>query len=135
MLSVILKRVDNYIDNKESDRKVLQKEKEQLMKKLKIIRANKGKALMKEAAKSLARDVFISQTQLLHQENSFQIFQIAKVCIMKTNFLFARSVTLDMQQKNQNQQSEKHTDKSTKSHVDRDQFGFVSFRSKYIHKY
>jgi hypothetical protein len=131
MIEVILKRVDNYINTKESDRKALQKEKEQILIKLKKIRANKGKMLMKEAARVLGFEIFVEQTRLLHEENIHFIMQIAKICVLKCSFIFARAVTIDFDK--QIEPEVVQNNYTNKENLQSDNtIGFMSFRSKFI---
>lgn len=127
-MNLILERVGNYIASKESDRELLRKEKEQLLRKLKIIRSNKNQALMREAAKALAGQVFLDQVQLIHQENTFRVFTMAKVCVMKACFILARSVTLDLHDPNDRVNAAGRTGRENWDQ----QMGFVSFRSESV---
>lgn len=98
-MALLLQRVDNYVNIKESDRKALLEEKDRLVSQLKLIRANKGKRLMKEAAKALADDVFQERTKIIHRNNVHQILQIARICVLKCRFILARAVTIDLDRK------------------------------------
>lgn len=123
-LNLILERVGNFIVSQDSDRQILQKEKEQLMQKLKIIRSNKEEALMREAAKALAAEVFSEQVHLIHQENTFRVFTMSRVCVLKACFVVARSVTLDLHEPGQADPGRATWDQRV---------GFVSFRSSEEH--
>lgn len=125
-LGLILRRVEHYISTQEADRQVLRREKERLLQRLRQMRSNKQQALMREAARALAGDVFLAEVQLLHQENAFQVRKAARVCAMKTAFVVARAATLDLHP--QTPRGSASEGEPGAASWDRE-LGFVSFRS------